>query len=347
MRKQQPFAKLKVPRESRVHERYLRHSKRFPNVWCAGCGIGIVLGAIIRAVDGLQLDKNDVALLSGIGCTGRMSVYVDFNTMHTAHGRALAFATGLKMVLVLILPAVAGLFALSEPVVTLVFQHGDFTAFDTEQTATALRIYLLGTTFAAIDLPLIYAFYARKDTLTPALVGVLAVGLYLTAALLPAIVRGLRMTDLVLANSVQLTGHALVMIWLINRVAPLRGRGLGPTTLKAVAASFVMGTGLWGALSLLVNWLPAEGLIPEIALVSILSLFGGGIYLLALILLKAQELEPDNLDYLYALADFHLKRRNLKKAKSIAKEMVARHPNQRIGHDILGLIEKNLGANSN
>jgi 2-oxoglutarate ferredoxin oxidoreductase subunit beta len=84
--------------ESRVHERYLRHSKKFPNVWCAGCGIGIVLGAIVRAVDRLQLDKNDVALLSGIGCTGRMPVYVDFNTMHTTHGRALAFATGLKMV---------------------------------------------------------------------------------------------------------------------------------------------------------------------------------------------------------------------------------------------------------
>ena len=85
-------------RESRVHKRYLRHSKKFPNVWCAGCGIGIVLGAIIRAVDDLRLDKNDVALLSGIGCTGRMPVYVDFNTMHTTHGRALAFATGLKMV---------------------------------------------------------------------------------------------------------------------------------------------------------------------------------------------------------------------------------------------------------
>jgi 2-oxoglutarate ferredoxin oxidoreductase subunit beta len=81
-----------------MHERYLRHSKKFPNVWCAGCGIGIVLGAIVRAVDGLQLEKNDVALLSGIGCTGRMPVYVDFNTMHTTHGRALAFATGLKMV---------------------------------------------------------------------------------------------------------------------------------------------------------------------------------------------------------------------------------------------------------
>jgi 2-oxoglutarate ferredoxin oxidoreductase subunit beta len=89
---------MKQQSESRVHERYLRHSKKFPNVWCAGCGIGIVLGTIIRAVDDLGLDKNDVAMISGIGCTGRMPVYVDFNTMHTTHGRALAFATGLKMV---------------------------------------------------------------------------------------------------------------------------------------------------------------------------------------------------------------------------------------------------------
>jgi len=98
MKKQQSLDDLKNPRESRVHERYLRHSKKFPNVWCAGCGIGIVLGTIVRAVDELQLNKSDVAMISGIGCTGRMPVYVDFSTMHTTHGRALAFATGLKMV---------------------------------------------------------------------------------------------------------------------------------------------------------------------------------------------------------------------------------------------------------
>ena len=76
---------------------YLRHNKKFPNMWCAGCGIGIVMHAIIRAISNLDLDKDDVALITGIGCTGRMSAYVDFNTMHTTHGRALAFATGLKM----------------------------------------------------------------------------------------------------------------------------------------------------------------------------------------------------------------------------------------------------------
>ena len=88
----------KSERESRVHEHYLRHSKKFPNVWCAGCGIGIVMGAIVRAIDDLEVHRDDVAMLSGIGCSGRMPVYVDFNTMHTTHGRALAFATGIKMV---------------------------------------------------------------------------------------------------------------------------------------------------------------------------------------------------------------------------------------------------------
>jgi len=76
---------------------YLRPNKRFPTVWCPGCGIGTVAGALIRAIDRLGWKKDEVAVVSGIGCSGRMSVYLDFNTMHTTHGRALAFATGLKL----------------------------------------------------------------------------------------------------------------------------------------------------------------------------------------------------------------------------------------------------------
>jgi len=75
----------------------LRKNKKFPTIWCAGCGIGIVMGSLIRAIDHLKLDHNKVALVSGIGCTARMPVYMDFNTLHTTHGRALAFATGLKV----------------------------------------------------------------------------------------------------------------------------------------------------------------------------------------------------------------------------------------------------------
>jgi 2-oxoglutarate/2-oxoacid ferredoxin oxidoreductase subunit beta len=86
-----------MSREEHTAYTYLRHTKKFPNVWCSGCGIGIVMGALIRAIDHMGLPKDDVALISGIGCTGRMPVYLDFNTMHTTHGRALAFATGLKI----------------------------------------------------------------------------------------------------------------------------------------------------------------------------------------------------------------------------------------------------------
>lgn len=79
-----------------VHD-YLRPHKQFPSVWCPGCGIGIVLGCILRAVKSVGWRKEEVAMVSGIGCSGRMPVYTDFNTVHTTHGRALAFATGLKL----------------------------------------------------------------------------------------------------------------------------------------------------------------------------------------------------------------------------------------------------------
>jgi putative peptidoglycan lipid II flippase len=199
-------------------------------------------------------------------------------------------AAGLRMVLILIIPATVALFILAEPVVALLFQRGEFTIYDTKQTTLALRFYLLGLTFAAIDLPLVFAFYARQNTLTPALVGLLGVGFYLTAALLPTLVRPMAMTDLVLANSVQLTGHALVMLWLVNRMAPLRGRRLSSTTLKAIISSLAMGLVLWWSLPWLQNWLSAGNLLARATLIGILVTLGGSVYLLTLIPLKVQEL---------------------------------------------------------
>ncbi len=76
---------------------YLRTDKKFPPIWCAGCGNGIVMGSMLRAIAAIGLDKDKVAVVSGIGCSGRTSTYVDFNTLHTTHGRALTFATGLKL----------------------------------------------------------------------------------------------------------------------------------------------------------------------------------------------------------------------------------------------------------
>ncbi len=80
-----------------IHK-YLRSSKRFPHIWCAGCGIGIFMNALIRAIDRSGLNKDEIVLVSGIGCSSRLPVYVDFNTVHTTHGRALTFATGIKLV---------------------------------------------------------------------------------------------------------------------------------------------------------------------------------------------------------------------------------------------------------
>jgi 2-oxoglutarate ferredoxin oxidoreductase subunit beta len=85
-----------VPNREIIHE-YLRHAKKFPHIWCPGCGNGIVLGSLLRAIHRTGWRKDDVVLASGIGCSSRAPVYADFNTLHTAHGRALPFATGIKL----------------------------------------------------------------------------------------------------------------------------------------------------------------------------------------------------------------------------------------------------------
>jgi 2-oxoglutarate ferredoxin oxidoreductase subunit beta len=91
------ITKEKAPKQkSDIFLNYLRPKKKFPNVWCAGCGIGTVMGALLRAVDKMGLSKDEVVLVSGIGCTSRLPVYLDFNALHTTHGRALGFATGVK-----------------------------------------------------------------------------------------------------------------------------------------------------------------------------------------------------------------------------------------------------------
>ena len=90
------MAKVRELNPSELVHEYLRQKKKFPHVWCAGCGIGTILGAIIRAIANCELDRDRVVMVSGIGCSSRLPIYVDFNTLHTTHGRAIAFATGIK-----------------------------------------------------------------------------------------------------------------------------------------------------------------------------------------------------------------------------------------------------------
>ena len=78
------------------YDKYLRVDK-MPTLWCWGCGDGVILKSIIRAIDKMGWNMDDVCVVSGIGCSGRMSSYIDCNTVHTTHGRAIAYATGIKL----------------------------------------------------------------------------------------------------------------------------------------------------------------------------------------------------------------------------------------------------------
>lgn len=72
-------------------------TEHMPHIWCPGCGNGIVTGAVIRAINESGIDKDRTVIVSGIGCSSRASGYMNFDTLHTAHGRALPFATGIKV----------------------------------------------------------------------------------------------------------------------------------------------------------------------------------------------------------------------------------------------------------
>ncbi|MCX7981455.1 MAG: 2-oxoacid:ferredoxin oxidoreductase subunit beta [Syntrophales bacterium] len=70
---------------------------RIPHIWCSGCGIGTIFGGVLAAIQKLDIDLNKLAMVSGIGCTGRMAGYIKVDSFHTTHGRAIPFATGLKL----------------------------------------------------------------------------------------------------------------------------------------------------------------------------------------------------------------------------------------------------------
>jgi putative peptidoglycan lipid II flippase len=195
-------------------------------------------------------------------------------------------ASGLRLVLILTIPAATGLFILAEPIVALLFQHGAFTAQNTTQTALALRFYLIGMVFAAFDQPLVFAFYARKDTLTPALVGVLGVLLYALVALTTW--QSLGMIGLLLGNGAQLAGHAVMMLILLwHKIGPLGGHGIGTTLFKSIVAALVMGGAVW-----MINW-GTRHIIPTNWFIQVMVAASGGIftYLGMCTLLRMRELD--------------------------------------------------------
>ncbi len=196
---------------------------------------------------------------------------------------------GLRLAITLMIPAAIGLFVLATPIVRLLFEHGAFTPGDTVITTVALRLYLLGLPFAAVDLLLVYAFYARQDTLTPALIGIVSLVVYMvvTVTLLPTY----GLFALMIADSVKHLTHSSLSAYILGR----RMNGFGDQRLlktigKASLAALSMGIAATVAEPLLERLIGTQGVIHEALLVGV----GGGlslvIFLVLAVLLRLEEL---------------------------------------------------------
>jgi putative peptidoglycan lipid II flippase len=152
---------------------------------------------------------------------------------------------GIKVGLLLMVPAALGLSVLAEPLVRLVYERNAFTGLDTVRTYQAFLHYAPQLPFVAIDQLMIYAFYARRDTVTPVLIGVLGVGFYLLVAL-PAR-ESLDVNRLALANTVQNSLHGLILLGLLwRRLGSFSARDLLWFSTRVLLAAGIMAAVLWG-----------------------------------------------------------------------------------------------------
>ncbi len=201
----------------------------------------------------------------------------------------MTLAHGLRLVTVLIVPATVGLYILASPTVALLYEHGDFLARDTQMTALALQLYLLGLPFAALDLLLVFAFYARQDTLTPSLIGVVTVILYLAVAVALLPVMGL--FSLMVADSIkQLLHMAISAVILQRRVGGLARHGVLPTAGRTLIAAALMGLATCAALWGVERLLPGGGGLAEALSVIGPGAAGAGVYLGLIALLRVEEM---------------------------------------------------------
>lgn len=180
---------------------------------------------------------------------------------------------GIRLALTLIIPAAVGMFVLAGPLIGLLFEHGQFTAQDTFNMAVVLRLYLLGIPFAAIDLLLISAFYAQRDSLTPALVGLFSLGCYIAITLL--LLPHLGFLSLMIADSAKHLVHMVISFVLLRR----RLSGLGAqrvigTAFKVSAAALLMGVAAYGLARAVAELFPPQGLQERLLLVFVPSAAG-------------------------------------------------------------------------
>lgn len=152
---------------------------------------------------------------------------------------------GMRIGLLLMIPAAVGLIVLRQPIIDLLFRHHNYTQFDADRTALALLNYAYQLPFVAIDQLLIAAFYARKNTLTPVAVGVLSISGYLLVAL--PFYTTIGMPALAFANTVQIVMHTVILLILLRKaIGTIRVRQTIPTVLKIALAAALMFAAAWG-----------------------------------------------------------------------------------------------------
>lgn len=193
-----------------------------------------------------------------------------------------ALAFGLKLVLLLMLPILAGVLALHTPLVALLFERNRFAPEDTARTAAILTGYAPMLPLTAVDYLLINAFYARQNARTPVIVGAACVGIYLVVALI--LIGPLGAVGLALANAVQNSSHAVILLVLLRRAIPsLRlGAALGPFLARVIPASIAVGV------ALAVLWPTLSRLGVSLGLV-LAALLGAVAYVLLLIVVRVDE----------------------------------------------------------
>ncbi len=196
---------------------------------------------------------------------------------------------GLRLAIMLIIPAAVGLFVLALPIVSLIFEHGAFTSADTAITAMALRYYLLGLPFAAVDLLLVYAFYARQDTLTPALIGLVSLVAYTIVAL--ALLPSFGLFALMLTDSAKQLTHCVLSAIILSR----RMNGFGDQRLPLTIGKSILAAGVMGAIGLVTlpifeRMIGTDGLIRQIVLVGVAGGLGLMVFMLLAALLRLEEL---------------------------------------------------------
>ncbi len=197
-------------------------------------------------------------------------------------------ALGMRIVTALVLPVAFGLIVLAQPIVTLLFYHGKTTAAGASEIRIALIGYAIGLPFIAWDQLLLFAFYARKNTRTPVIVGAFAVGVLLAVSF--ALVAPLGVLGLVLANTAQFAFHAGVMFWLARRhITAFDTADFGRTLVRAGSVALVMAGVVALVAALIGREVGSAGFVAEAVAVIVPVVAGSVVYGVGVWLLKIEE----------------------------------------------------------